>query len=566
MSRRIFRSALAIAAAVLLASLVMILGCLYDYFGAVQANQLKDELRLAACAVEESGRSYLERLTARGGRFPWAPEYRLTWVASDGTVLFDTDGPAEGMENHADRAEIREAFAAGESSSVRYSDTWARRTLYCARALSDGTVLRISTRQATVLALVLAMLQPILLVGFLAVALSALLASRMAKRIVRPLNSLDLDHPLENDAYEELAPFLGRIHQQRRQIEAQLRELRRKTEEFEQITEHMREGLVLLDGKGAVLSINPAAREIFHAGSSCVGREFLAVDRDHEVHSAIQQALNGGHSELRAARNGREYQFAVSRITAEGAAAGTVLLAFDVTEQAASERSRREFTANVSHELKTPLQSILGSAELLENGLVRREDVPRFAGVIRTEAARLVALVEDIIHLSRLDEGAAPAREEVDLLALAESAVSALREQAEPRRISVSAAGEAAAVYGVRSFLYEMIYNLADNAIKYNRDGGRVSVEVSSGAAGAAVSVRDTGTGIPPEYQARVFERFFRVDKSRSKASGGTGLGLSIVKHIAQYHGAKIALESEPGAGTAVTVTFPARGGREPSI
>ena len=556
MSKRIFRSALMIAAAVLLSSLVIILGCLYDYFGTVQASQLKDELRLAAYAVEESGQAYLERLTARDYRYTWTPEYRLTWIASDGSVLFDTDESAENMANHGDRMEVREAFAKGESSCVRYSDTWSERTLYFARALNDGTLLRISTRQVTVPALVLAMLQPILLVGVLAVILSAVLAGRMAKRIVRPLNSLDLDHPLENDAYEELSPLLRRIQQQRRQINAQMQELRARTDEFEQITGSMKEGLVVMNQKGTILSINPAAQALFHMDCSCIQKDFVTVDRGHELSQAILTALENGHSTVRIEQNGREIEFDISRIESDGAVVGTVLLAFDVTEQALAERSRREFTANVSHELKTPLQSIMGSAELLESGLVRQEDVPQFTGTIRKESARLVALVEDIIHLSQLDEGAALEREMVDLLEMAKDAASVLYDKTREKGVRLSVAGERAQVNGVRGLLYEMIYNLCDNAIKYNVKDGSVEITVSNAGPGAVVTVRDTGIGIPPEYQTRVFERFFRVDKSRSKASGGTGLGLSIVKHIAQYHNAKITLQSEMGAGTTVTVTF----------
>ncbi|NCE65958.1 PAS domain S-box protein [Pseudoflavonifractor sp. 524-17] len=556
MTKKIFRSILLAAVSVLLASLVIIMGCLYDYYRNVQEKQLRDELRLASYGVEADGLDYLEQLTSPY-RFPSTADFRLTWIAADGEVLFDTHVPAAEMENHAGRVEVKEALAEGESGGVRYSETLTERTLYCAQRLADGTVLRISISQLTVFALAMGMLQPILLTAILAVILSALLARRMAKRIVAPLNRLDLDKPLENDAYEELSPLLGRIHQQHRQSEAQLRELRRKTEEFEQITENMSEGLVLLDRKGVILSINPAARTIFHASSACVGQDFLVVDRDHEINLAIQTALEGGHSEVRAMRNDREIQFDFSRITADGAAAGTVLLAFDVTEQAAAERSRREFTANVSHELKTPLQSIMGSAELLENGLVKQEDLPQFVGVIRTEAARLVTLVEDIIHLSQLDEGIAPAKEEVNLLELADSAASALREQAEKRHISLSVTGESAKISGVRGFLYEMLYNLIDNAIKYNIDGGKVEIAVSAGDTAITVSVKDTGIGIPPEYQARVFERFFRVDKSRSKASGGTGLGLSIVKHIAQYHHAEIRLQSGIGrSGTNIEVLF----------
>lgn len=557
MAKKIFRSILLAAAVVLLANLVIIMGCLYNYFMSLQEQQLRDELRLAAYGVEENGLEYLERLTDRDYRYTWKPDYRLTWVASDGTVLFDTADSAENMENHGDRIEVREAFAGGESSSIRYSSTLTERTLYYARALNDGTVLRISVSQVTVLALTLMTLQPIMVVGVLAVILSAVLARRMAKRIVRPLNRLDLEHPLENDAYEELAPLLRRIHQQGQQISAQIQNLQKKTDEFAQITDHMREGLVLLDRNEMILSINPAARQIFGAEISCNGQGFLTVDRNHDLHLAIQKALESGHSEIRIERKGREYQTDISRIESGDAVVGTVLLAFDVTETALAECNRREFTANVSHELKTPLQSILGSAELLKNGLVRQEDIPDFSSLIYTEVARLVALVEDIIHLSQLDEGVTLARESVDLYDAAESVVDVLQDVAAGKNVSIAVTGEHAQINGVPGFVYEMIYNLCDNAIKYNVEGGAVEVAVSSGEQGAELSVRDTGIGIPIQYQSRVFERFFRVDKSRSKASGGTGLGLSIVKHIAQYHGAVIELQSVVGSGTTVAVTFP---------
>ncbi len=557
MTKKIFRSILLAVSAALAAVLAIVTGSLYEYYNTAQKSQLKDELRLAAYGVEEMGQKYLEKLSDQDYRYPRSPDYRLTWIGPDGTVLFDTADPAESMENHGDRAEIREAFANGEGGSIRYSSTLTEQTLYCARALNDGTVLRISISQATALALVLSMLKPILLVGLAAVVLSAVLAHWMAKKIIHPLNNLDLDHPLENDAYEELSPLLRRIQQQRGQINAQLRELRARTDEFEQITESMNEGLVMLDQKGMVLSINPAARRLFGTDRSCVRKDFLTVDRSHEISQAILSALEEGHSEVRVERDGREIQFDVSRIESDGAVLGTVLLAFDVTEQALAERSRREFTSNVSHELKTPLQSIMGSAELLENGLVRQEDVPQFTGTIRRESARLVALVDDIIHLSQLDEGVAPEREEVDLLEIAGDAAASLRAQAEEKGVRLSVTGEKAQVNGVRSFLHEMIYNLCDNGIKYNVKDGSVEIAVSHGEQGAMVLVKDTGTGIPPEYQSRVFERFFRVDKSRSKASGGTGLGLSIVKHIAQYHHAAIDLHSQVGKGTVVSVVFP---------
>ena len=557
MTRKIFRSILLVSAAVLLASLCIIMGCLYDYFAQTQERQLKDELRLAAYAVEEHGQAYLEALSVQDYRYTWTPDYRLTWVAPDGTVLFDTVEPAEAMGNHGGRIEIQEAFARGESSSVRYSDTLTERTLYYARALNNGTVLRISISRITVLALVLAMLQPILLVGMIAVALSAALAGWMSRKIVQPLNSLNLDHPMEQDIYEELTPLLRRIQRQRSQISAQVRELQTRADEFEQITENMNEGLVVLDQKGTILSINPAAQKLFGTDRSCIRKDFLTVDREHEMSQAILSALEDGHGEVRTEQNGREVQIDVSRIESDGAVIGTVLLAFDVTEQASAERSRREFTANVSHELKTPLQSILGSAELLKNGMVRQEDIPQFSGLIYKEAARLVALVEDIIHLSQLDEGGAMEWESVDLLELANSVAAALRDSGEKKHVRLSVTGESAQVHGVRGLLYEMTYNLCDNAVKYNVEHGSVEIHISTQPQGAVLTVRDTGIGIPSEFQSRVFERFFRVDKSRSKASGGTGLGLSIVKHIAQYHHGEIKLRSDAGSGTTISVRFP---------
>ena len=557
MTKKIFHSILLVVVAVLLADMVIVMGCLYNYFQSVQEQQLKDELRLAAYGVEERGGAYLEKLTVRDYRYTWRPDYRLTWIASDGTVLFDTVDSAENMENHGDRMEVREAFAKGESSSIRYSSTLMERTMYYARALNDGTVLRISVSQITVAALVLMMFQPIMVVGVFAVIISAVLASRMSKRIVRPLNSIDLNHPLENDCYEELAPLLRRIHTQRQQISTQLQSLQKKTDEFTQVTGHMKEGLVLLDREGIILSINPAAQKIFHAPPSCNDRNFLTVDRNHDLNAAIQAALKDGHSELRSERNGREFQFDISRIESENMIEGTVLLAFDVTETAFAERNRREFTANVSHELKTPLQSISGSAELLKNGLVGQEDIPHFAGLIYTEVSRLVTLVDDIIHLSQLDEGIAPAMESVDLFKTAEDVANDLQTAAVQKQVSILVTGTQVKINGVRNYLYEMLYNLCDNAVKYNVPGGKVEVAVSGEGQRAAITVRDTGIGIPAEYQSRIFERFFRVDKSRSKASGGTGLGLSIVKHIVQYHQAEIELQSVVGGGTTVSVMFP---------
>lgn len=549
MTKKIFQSILLVAGCVLLASLLIIMGFLYDYFGGVEENQLRDELSLAAAAVEDGGTDYLSRLTA--------DRCRLTWIAADGSVLYDTRTDAESLENHASRAEVSQALTTGTGESTRYSSTLMEKTMYYAQRLDDGTVLRISISRATVGMIAVGMIQPLLIVLIVALILSGLLARRLSRRIVDPLNSLDLEHPLDNDAYEELSPLLKRIHRQHVEIQTQLRELREKTDEFTQITGSMREGLILLDEHGSILSINAAAQMLFGADAQCVGRDFLTIERSHEISAAIQAAVTDGHSEVRAERAGRVYQFDISRITSDGKLLGTVILAFDITEQEFAERNRREFTANVSHELKTPLQGIIGSAELIENGMVRPDDLPRFVGHIHAEAARLVTLIDDIIRLSQLDEGDAMPTEPVDLLAVSQEAAENLHDAAAARDVTVSVTGQPSVIPGVRRLLYEVVYNLCDNAIKYNRDGGRVDVTVAADAGGSSITVADTGIGIAPEHQSRVFERFYRVDKSHSKASGGTGLGLSIVKHAVQYHHGRIELESTPGTGTTIRVVFP---------
>ena len=549
MTKKIFQSILLVAGAVLLASLLIIMGFLYDYFGGVEENQLRDELSLAAAAVEDGGTDYLSQLTA--------DRYRLTWIAADGSVLYDTKTDAESLENHASRAEVSQALTTGTGESTRYSSTLMEKTMYYAQRLADGTVLRISISRATVGMIAVGMIQPLLIVLIVALILSGLLARRLSRRIVDPLNSLDLEHPLDNDAYEELSPLLKRIHRQHVEIQTQLRELHERTDEFTQITGSMREGLVLLDEHGSILSINAAAQALFGADAQCVGRDFLTIERSHEISAAIQAAVADGHSEVRAERAGRVYQFDISRITSDGKLLGTVILAFDITEQEFAERNRREFTANVSHELKTPLQGIIGSAELIENGMVKPDDLPRFVGHIHAEAARLVTLIDDIIRLSQLDEGDAMPTEPVDLLAVSQEAAENLQDAAAARGVTVGVTGQPAVIPGVRRLIYEIVYNLCDNAIKYNRDGGRVDVTVAADVDGSSITVADTGIGIAPEHQGRVFERFYRVDKSHSKASGGTGLGLSIVKHAVQYHHGRIELESTPGTGTTIRVVFP---------
>ena len=550
MTKKIFQSIIIVAATVLLASLTIILGVFYEYFGNIQKGQLTDELNLASVSVIKDGVDYLEQLQS--------DHYRLTWIDADGTVLYDTETGNEELENHKDRAEVKTAFEKGIGESTRYSATLMEKTRYYAKRLEDGTVLRISAKYATTGLLVLGMLQPIIFIIIGALILSGVLASRLSKRIVEPLNNLDLERPLENETYEEISPLLNRINRQSSEISKQLRRLEEKTDEFNQITESMKEGLVLLDNKGIVLSINPAARNIFGSDTQgAVGHDFLRLDRSRTLSAAIEKTFEEGHSEIRIERMGREYQLDISRIESAGKVLGAVMLAFDITEQEYAERNRREFTANVSHELKTPLQGIIGSADLIETGMVKPEDMPRFIGHIRKEATRLVALIEDIIRLSQLDEGNELPCEEFDLMDIAEEVEQNLESAAGVRDITLSLSGRNAIMYGVRRLMYEIVYNLCDNAIKYNLPGGKVGIMVDRKDEEAVLCVKDNGIGIAPEHQDRVFERFYRVDKSHSKSSGGTGLGLSIVKHAVQYHHGKLELKSEIGKGTEITVHFP---------
>lgn len=550
MTKKIFHSIVLVAASVLLASLVIISSCFYEYFGRLQRQEMRDELYLAATAVEHGGDDYLKNISS--GHF------RLSLIAKDGSVLYDTAADAESLENHGGREEIKQALESGEGESIRYSSTLLQKTIYCAKRLDDGRVLRISVSRATVGAIAMGMISPIIAVGVGALILSGVLASRLAKRIVEPLNKLDLEHPLDNDSYEELSPLLSRINKQRAQIAEQLAELRHRTDEFEQVTGNMKEGLVLIDTNENVLSINSAARNIFSAAEDCIGKSFLTVDRSRDLNAAIHSAFEHGHSEIHSNKNRRTYQFDISRIDSDGSAFGAVILLFDITDRESAEKLRREFTANVSHELKTPLQGIIGSAELIESGMVKAADMPRFVGHIREEAQRLVSLVNDIIRLSQLDEGDSLPMERVDLLAVAEEAAADLSEAAKASNISLLAEGENVFVFGIKRLLYEVIYNLGENAVKYNVENGNVLISVAKEGNSAVLTVKDSGIGIAPEHQSRIFERFYRVDKSHSKASGGTGLGLSIVKHAVQRQGGKIELESELGKGTTIRVILPA--------
>lgn len=552
MKKKIFRSILLVATLVLLCSFGVILGVLYSYFNTIQKDQLKSQMALLYQGVEEEGQAYLESLDL--------DIYRVTLVDTDGSVLYDSLAEVSKMENHGDREEIKEAFEKGKGESKRYSATLMEQTLYMARQLSDGTVLRISVDQDTVFSLAFGMLQPLLIIFLVALILSVVLAERLSKRIIEPLNALDLENPLENDVYDELSPLLTRIAVLYEQVNHQVYELKKKTNEFSAITDCMQEGLVLLNNKLQVLSINRAACALLDTDEGCVGREFLTIERNSEVTAALNEAIKNAHSEVRLKKEQREYQFVISRIDAEHEVTGAVVLVFDITEQANAERTRREFTANVSHELKTPLQAIMGSAELVENGLAKKEDIPKFIGNIRQEAARLVSLIEDIIRLSQLDEGAEMAFEAVDLREITQETLESLHQVAAKRNVELTLQDGGVSrfmVRGIRGLLSEMIYNLCDNAIKYNKEGGSVTVTLKETEDAKQFIIEDTGIGIPLEHQTRVFERFYRVDKSHSRASGGTGLGLSIVKNGAKYHNARLELTSREGKGTRIMLEFP---------
>lgn len=548
MSKKIFRSIIAVTIIVLLTSFIFTSGFLYDYFNKSQVSRLKEELSLASAGVEHLGASYFDNYDS--------DTFRFTLISNDGNVLYDSKVKNADMENHLDRKEIEDALQNGSGSSSRYSTTLTERTFYEAVLLSDGTVLRISTTQVTIATLFIAMSPMICAIILFSIIIAVVLSQKMSKSIVKPLEELDLEYPANNITYEELTPILSKLRHQHKQIDSQIRELKQKSDEFEQITASMNEGLVLLDKKGVVLSINAAAKKIFSADETAVGRDFLTIDRSGEMRRAIAETLDGKRTELREERNGSEYQFIISRIESDDKTVGVVILCFDVTETAFAERNRKEFTANVSHELKTPLQSIIGSAELLESGLVKPEDTKRFIGNIKNEATRLVSLINDIIRLSQLDENSEPASELVDLYDVAREVVEALTVSAAKKKIELQLNGESCVMNGIRRYLYEIIYNLCDNAIRYNKDGGKVTIDLKNTDGNTVLSVSDTGVGIPAEHQKRIFERFYRVDKSHSKETGGTGLGLSIVKHAVAYHGGTIKLDSTVGKGTKITVEF----------
>jgi len=550
MTKRIFRSICFVALGVFAASVILFMCVLYEHFSNVQKNQLRMQTNLVAQAVANEGVGYFDGLNTA--------QYRITWVGADGAVLYDSRSNSDEMENHLEREEVKEAFETGYGESSRYSVTLMERALYSAVRLPDGTVIRLCVLQNTLLTLFLGMGQSICMIMLIAVVLSLVFASRLSRQIVKPLNELNLDEPLSNDGYDELSPLLRRIDSQQRQIKMQSDQLLQKQEEFDTVTENMTEGIILLNVKGTVLGINDAARHLFGVGHSCVGQHILSINRSREISDLLLQSEKGLQAEKMISLAGGRYQLLVNPVISKGVLSGSVLLAIDVTEKEKAEQMRREFTANVSHELKTPLHTIAGSAELLMNGIVQEKDQMRFYKSIYGEAQRMIRLVEDIIRLSHLDEGVDCMKcETVDLYALAAEVIQELSPEAVNAGVTMSLNGETAVISGIPQLLQSIVYNLCDNAVKYNRQDGHVTITVQNQEKSAVLSVADSGIGIPTEHQERIFERFYRVDKSRSKELGGTGLGLSIVKHAARLHNADIALHSAVGEGTAVSVVFP---------
>ncbi len=550
MTNRIFKAVCAAALSVFVVTMLLIMGVLYNYFSSVQQKQLLAQTALAVQGVEQQGMAYFDGLDVEN--------LRITWIAGNGDVLYDSVSDSDTMENHLQREEIRQALSDGVGQSARYSSTLMKQYLYCAQRLSDGTVLRLSVSHNTIFVLLLGMLQPILIVIAVALVLSFLLASRLSKRIVEPMNRLNLDEPLENEGYDELSPLLRRIYSQQQSLKNQQATLAQKQNELDAIVSHLEEGMLLLDRDCRVITANQAALRLMDVRNRNVaGLSLLSLNRNMELQEAVNQALAGVNVTKKTTIHGRTIQVHAAAVGKEQELSGVAVVLFDITQAEQAEQRRREFTANVSHELKTPLQSISGYSELIQCGLAKPEDVQPFAKRIYDETQRLIRLVEDIINLSRLDEGGGYEPRQMDLYDTAREVVRDLQTVAADKQVQLTLEGTAAEMTGIPELARGIVYNLCDNAIKYNRPGGSVSVTVSGENEGVLLTVKDTGIGIPEEEQDRIFERFYRVDKSRSKEVGGTGLGLSIVKHAALVMGAQIQLESRLGQGTTIQVSFP---------
>lgn len=551
MTTRIFRCIFLVALMVLASSLIFVMWVVHSRFMQTELAQLKVEASLASQAVSNEGLPYLESLDD-------TIDCRITWISPDGTVLYDNRSDTVEMENHLQREEVRQALETGYGQSTRYSGTLMARYIYVAKLLPDGSILRLSASQGSVLGLMLGMWDSIVLVIIAVLALSYWLSRRLSREVVKPLNELNLEMPLANEGYEEIQPLLRQLESQQRQLRAQSTELKQKQKEFNTVTRSLSEGLVLLNSSGTILSINPSAAKLLEVTPNCLGADFSVANRNPAVAVLVEQALHGEKQEQTVTMSAGQYLAAASPVRSEGQVFGVVLLLFDVTQKQQAEQLRREFTANVSHELKTPLHAISGYAELMKSGLVPQSDMITFSEKIYQESQWMVQLVSDTLRLSRLDEGAADMQwDTVDLYEAAQHAVHELTAPAELAGVSIHLEGSSAYISAIPQLLGAILFNLADNAVKYNKPGGCVTIRIEDRASEALLTVSDTGIGIAPENQQRVFERFYRVDKSHSKAVGGTGLGLSIVKHGVQILGARMDLESEVGKGTTITVHFP---------
>lgn len=550
MTKKIFKSIMFVCALVLTVGLAAVMGILYSNFDGQMRKELSKEAAYLAYGVEQQGVDYLKNIKDKSAR--------ITYIDQDGTVLFDNEADISEMKNHSDRTEFQKAEKYGAGESSRYSDTLSEKTIYYALRLKDGTVLRVSGTQDSVLALVENLIFPLCGLLCLMLILSGIMASAISKRIVKPINELDLENPEENRIYEELSPLLSKIHRQNREIQNQLELAKQQQEEFALITENMQEGLIVIDKYTMILSANSSAWNLFHMDRVCQGESVYCLDREEEFRHAIEQVLSGEHTELVLKLNGSDIQLIANPVIRDKKTEGAVVLLVNVTEKLERESLRREFSANVSHELKTPLTSISGFAEIMQSGLVKCEDIPQFAGRIYKEAQRLLQLVEDVIQISQLDEEKTSYTwEPVDVYQVCKNAFESLKEKAKRLNVHLYICGEYMKMEAVRTLLEEAVYNVCDNAIKYNRNEGSVSVFLTQTAQEIQIVVKDTGVGIPKEDQDRVFERFYRVDKSHSKEIGGTGLGLSIVKHAVGALKGSVILRSEEGNGTEICMKFP---------
>lgn len=550
MTKKIFKSIMFVCALVLAVGLAAVMGILYSNFDGQMRKELSKEAAYLAYGVEQQGVDYLKNIKDKSAR--------ITYIDQDGTVLFDNEADVSEMKNHSDRTEFQKAEKYGAGESSRYSDTLSEKTIYYALRLKDGTVLRVSGTQDSVLALVENLIFPLCGLLCLMLILSGIMASAISKRIVKPINELDLESPEENRIYEELSPLLSKIHRQNREIQNQLELAKQQQEEFALITENMQEGLIVIDKYTMILSANSSAWNLFHMDRGCQGESVYCLDREEEFRHAIEQVLSGEHTELVLKLNGSDIQLIANPVIRDKKTEGAVVLLVNVTEKLERESLRREFSANVSHELKTPLTSISGFAEIMQGGLVKNEDIPKFAGRIYKESQRLLQLVEDVIQISQLDEEKTSyVWEPVDVYQVCKNAFESLKEKAKRLNVHLYICGERMKMEAVRTLLEEAIYNVCDNAIKYNRNDGSVSVFLTQTAQEIQIVVKDTGVGIPKEDQDRVFERFYRVDKSHSKEIGGTGLGLSIVKHAVGALKGCVILRSEEGNGTEICMKFP---------